>query len=369
VLCMLMIGGSTLLVAFLPTYDQVGLLAPAMLVVLRLIQGFAVGGEIAGASAMIVEHSPFGRRGYFGSFTLQGVQAGQVLAAAVFLPLSAAMSPEAFQSWGWRIPFLLSVGVVVAGIIIRRKVDETPAFQEEAAHGEVPKAPIKQAVSESGTDMLRVFCMSLMNVVPTTVNTFGATFATNTAYANGFTTTTYLWISVIGNIVAVVLIPFVGNLTDKIGRRPCMIVGALGSGVMGYLYLYAVDTSNTALAFVAAMLMWGVVYQGYNATFPAFYQELFPTRTRVTAFAVSQNLGTMATAFLPAIFATVAPPGSNVPLIVGSIVLALSIVAAIAAYTARETYRLHMNDLGVPGTKPVPREEYDRIRAGSMSSR
>jgi MFS family permease len=167
----------------------------------------------------------------------------------------------------------------------------------------------------------------------------------------------------------VVLIPFVGNLTDKIGRRPCMIVGALGSGVMGYLYLYAVDTSNTALAFVAAMLMWGVVYQGYNATFPAFYQELFPTRTRVTAFAVSQNLGTMATAFLPAIFATVAPPGSNVPLIVGSIVLALSIVAAIAAYTARETYRLHMNDLGVPGTKPVPREEYDRIRAGSMSSR
>ena len=251
VLCMLMIGGSTLLVAFLPTYEQVGLLAPALLVVLRLIQGFAVGGEIAGASAMIVEHSPFGRRGYFGSFTLQGVQAGQVLAAAVFLPLSAAMSPEAFQSWGWRIPFLLSVGVVVAGIIIRRKVDETPAFQEEAAHGEVPKAPIKQAVSESGPDMLRVFCMSLMNVVPTTVNTFGATFATNAAYGNGFTTTTYLWISVVGNIVAVVLIPFVGNLTDRIGRRPCMIVGALGSGVMGFLYLYAVDSQNTVLAFIS----------------------------------------------------------------------------------------------------------------------
>ena len=153
--------------------------------VLRLIQGFAVGGEIAGASAMIVEHSPFGRRGYFGSFTLQGVQAGQVLAAAVFLPLSAAMSPEAFQSWGWRIPFLLSVGVVIAGVIIRRKVDETPAFQEEAAHGEVPKAPIKQAVSESGPDMVRVFCMSLMNVVPTTVDTFGATFATTRPTATG----------------------------------------------------------------------------------------------------------------------------------------------------------------------------------------
>jgi len=109
-----------------------------------------------------------------------------------------------------------------------------------------------------------------------------------------------------------------------------------------------------------------VVYQGYNATFPAFYQELFPTRTRVTAFAVSQNLGTMATAFLPAIFALTAPPGSNVPLIVGSMVFAISIIAAIAAYTARETHRLHMNDLGVPGTQPVPREEYDRLRAAAM---
>ncbi len=116
------------------------------------------------------------------------------------------------------------------------------------------------------------------------------------------------------------------------------------------------------------MLMWGVVYQGYNATFPAFYQELFPTRTRVTAFAVSQNLGTMATAFLPAVFATVAPPGSNVPLIVGSIVLGIAIIAAVAAFTARETYRLHMNDLGVPGTQPVPRDEYDRIRAEAMAS-
>ena len=363
VLCMMMIGASTLLVAFLPTYEQVGLLAPALLVILRLVQGFAVGGEIAGASAMIVEHSPFGRRGYFGSFTLQGVQAGQVLAAAVFLPLSAAMSPEAFQSWGWRIPFLLSVVVVIAGLVIRRRVDETPAFQEEAAHGEVPKAPIKQAVSESGPDMLRVFCMSLMNVVPTTVNTFGATFATNQAYGNGFTTTTYLWISVIGNVVAVVLIPFVGNLSDRIGRRPCMIVGALGSGVMGFLYLYAVDTHNTVLAFISAMLMWGIVYQGYNAVFPSFYQELFPTKTRVTGFAVSQNIGTVITAFLPSIYAVVAPPESNVPLIVGSFTFGCAIIAAIAAYSARETYRIHLHDLGVKDAVPVSAEEYERIRA------
>ena len=366
VLCMFMIGASTLLVAFLPTYDQVGLLAPALLVVLRLIQGFAVGGEIAGASAMIVEHSPFGRRGYFGSFTLQGVQAGQVLAAAVFLPLSAAMSPESFQSWGWRIPFLLSVGVVIAGIIIRRKVDETPAFQEEAAHGEVPKAPIVQAVRESGSDMLRVVCMALMNAVPVATTVFGATYATNEeAYGIGFDTATYLWISVVGNAVAVLLIPFVGNLSDRIGRRPCIIVGALGSTALSFAYLYAISQENVALAFVFAILMWGVVYQGYNAVFPAFYQELFPTRTRVTAFAVSQNLGTLITAFLPTLYAVVAPGGSNVPLIVGSITFGIGIIAALAAWSARETYRVHMNDLGRDDAPVVPREEYERIRASA----
>ena len=220
VLCMLLMGGSTFLVALLPTYGAIGIWAPILLVALRLIQGFAVGGEISGASAMILEHAPFGRRGYFGSFTLQGVQAGQIIAAAVFLPLSAVMSTEAFKSWGWRIPFLLSALVVVAGYIIRRRVDETPAFQEEAEHGEVPAAPIVMAVRENGSDMLRVICMALMNAIPTAVTVFGATYATSAAYGVGLTSTNYLWISVSGNVVAVVLIPFVGNLSDKIGRRP-----------------------------------------------------------------------------------------------------------------------------------------------------
>src|ERR671938_159715 len=152
VLCMLLMGLSTFLVALLPTYQQVGLLAPALLVVLRLVQGFAVGGEISSPRAMIVRHAPFGRRGYYASYTLQGVQAGQILAAAVFLPLAAVLPEDQFQSGGWRIPFLLSAVVVLAGYVIRRRVDETPAFQEEAAHGEVPKAPIVQAVRGMGAD-------------------------------------------------------------------------------------------------------------------------------------------------------------------------------------------------------------------------
>jgi MFS family permease len=363
VLCMLLMGGSTFLVGVLPTYSAIGVWAPLLLVILRLIQGFAVGGEISGASAMIVEHAPFGRRGYFASFTLQGVQAGQIIAAAVILPLSAMLSKDAFLSWGWRIPFLLSVVVVIAGYLIRRRVDETPAFQEEAVHGEIPKAPIVQAVRESGPDMLRVICMALMNAIPVATTVFGATYATNAAYGIGFSTSTYLWISVVGNAVAICLIPFVGNWSDRIGRRPLLIAGALSSGALSYLYLYFVSQDNVVMTFITAILMWGIVYQGYNAVFPAFYQELFPTRTRVTAFAVSQNIGTAITAFLPSIYAAVAGPGSNVPLIVGTFTFGCAIIAAIAAFSARETYRVHMNDLGVKGARPVAREEYERIRA------
>src|SRR3954447_2058121 len=308
ILCMFLMGASTMAVGLLPTYQQVGVLAPVLLVVLRLIQGFAVAGEISGASSMILEHAPFGRRGFFASFTLQGVQAGQILAAAVFLPLAHYMPAEAFNSWGWRIPFLLSFVVIVAGYIIRREVAETPAFAEENEHGAVPKAPIVQAISENWRDMLRVMCCSLMNVIPVVTTIFGAAYAVQPGYGIGFEKDVYLWIPVMGNIVAVVVIPFVGNLSDKIGRRPPIIIGALLSGLLSFGYLYAISIRNVPMAIAMSLLMWGVVYQGYNAVYPSFYPELFPPRVRVSAMAIAQNAGTFVTAMLPALFAWVAPP-------------------------------------------------------------
>ncbi|MEX8495372.1 MFS transporter [Sphaerotilus sp.] len=369
IICMFLMGFSTVAVGLLPTYDQVGLLAPALLVLLRLIQGFAVAGEISGASSMILEHAPFGRRGFFSSFALQGVQAGQILAAAVFLPLAHYMEPDAFNRWGWRIPFLLSFIVIVAGYVIRRQVHETPAFAEEGARHAVPKAPVVQAVTESWRDMLRVICMALMNVIPVVTSIFGAAYAVQPGYGIGFSKDVYLWIPVLGNIVAVVVIPFVGNLSDKIGRRPPIIFGALASGLLSFGYLYAISIHSVPLAIAMSLLMWGVVYQGYNAVFPSFYPELFPTRTRVSAMAISQNLGTLVTAMLPALFATVAPPGAeNIPLIVGAITLAATVLAALAAFTARETYRVHMNDLGNPDAVPVKKADYDRMRGQSVAN-
>jgi len=368
IVCMFLMGFSTVAVGLLPTYEQVGLLAPTLLVILRLIQGFAVAGEISGASSMILEHSPFGRRGFYSSFTLQGVQAGQILAAAVFLPLAHYMPAESFNSWGWRIPFLLSFIVIVAGYIIRREVDETPAFAEEGAHGEVPKAPVIQAITESWRDMVRVMCCSLMNVIPVVTTIFGAAYAVQPGYGIGFEKDVYLWIPVMGNIVAVIVIPFVGNLSDKIGRRPPIIIGALGAGLLSFGYLYAISIHNVPLAIAMSLLMWGVVYQGYNAVFPSFYPEMFPTRTRVSGMAISQNLGTLVTALLPALFVAVAPPGAvGIPMTIGSITLVVCIVAALAAWTARETYRVHIKDLGDPNAVPVPKPEYERMRSQTIA--
>jgi MFS family permease len=365
-LCMFLMGFSTMAVGLLPTYHQVGLLAPVLLVVLRLIQGFAVAGEISGASSMILEHAPFGRRGYYASFTLQGVQAGQILAAAVFLPLAHYMPEDAFNSWGWRIPFLLSVVVLIAGYIIRREVRETPAFETEDA---IPKSPIVEAFQYSWKEMIAVVCMALMNVIPVVTTIFGAAYAVQPSYGIGFHKSVYLWIPVIGNIVAVVVIPFVGNLSDKIGRRPLIIGGALGSGLLSFGYLYAISISNVPLAILMSVLMWGIVYQGYNAIFPSFYPELFPTRSRVSAMAIAQNIGTTITALLPALFAAVAPPGSTgIPTTIGAMALGITIVSAIAAYSVRETYRLHLNDLGERGSVPVDKQDYKRMRAQTLAN-
>src|SRR5262249_1031845 len=208
----------------------------------------------------------------------------------------------------------------------------------------------------------------LMNVIPVVATIFGAAYAVQAAYRIGFPKAVYLWIPVLGNILAVLVIPFVGNLSDRIGRKPPIILGAIGSGLLSLAYLYAISIYNVPLAIVISLLMWGVVYQGYNAVFPSFYPELFPTRTRVSAMAISQHTAATITALLPALFAAAAPPGSdNIPLVVGALAFGITCVAAIAALSARETYRVKIEDLGKPDPIPVEREEYRRLREVAMA--
>ena len=308
VLCMLLMGGSTFLVALLPTYAVVGVWAPILLVALRLIQGFAVGGEISGASAMILEHSPFGRRGYFASFSLQGVQAGQIIAAAVFLPLSAAMSPR-------RLPVLgLADPVPAQRPRGRRRLHHPPqgrrdpAFQEEAEHGEVPAAPI---VHGRPGERLGHAARHLHGADERHPHG-GDGVRRDLRHERRLRRRAH------DHELPVDL----GDRQhrrgdpDPVRRQPDRQHRAAaghhrrcaGLGHAGLPVPVLRQPGNLAMAFVFAILMWGIVYQGYNAVFPAFYQELFPTKTRVTAFAVSQNIGTLITAFLPAIYAGLAGP-------------------------------------------------------------
>jgi MFS family permease len=369
VTCMILMGVSTIAVGLLPTYEQAGVLAPTLLVVLRLIQGFAVAGEISGSSSMILEHAPFGHRGLYSSFTLQGVQAGQILAAAVFLPLARYMPREAFMTWGWRVPFLFSVFAVAAGYVIRRRVAETPLFTEQHARGTIARAPVVQAFTDSWADMLRVACMALMNVIPVVTTIFGAAYAVQPGYGIGMREDVYLWIPILGNCLAVLVIPFAGYLSDRIGRRPPIIAGSLAAGLLSFIYLYAISVRHVALAIVVSLVMWGVAYQGYNAVFPSFYPELFPSRIRVTAMAIAQNVGTMVTALLPALFATVAPPGSShIPATVGALTFAVTVIAVAAAWSARETYRVRLRDLGHPNAAPVDEHDYRRLRAETATA-
>jgi MFS family permease len=216
--------------------------------------------------------------------------------------------------------------------------------------------------------MVRVACMALTNVIAVVTAIFGAAYAVQPAYGIGFPKDVFLWIPIMGNILAVLVIPFAGNLSDKIGRKPLIVVGALGSGLLSFVYLYAISIHNVGMAVVTSLLMWGIIYQGYNAVFPSFFPELFQTKSRVSAMAIGQNIGTTITALLPALFAGVAPPGTpNIPLIVGGITIGVTVIAAVAALSARETYRIHLNDLGHKDAVPVDKQDYDRMRAQTLA--
>ena len=344
---MFLMGLSTFLVGVLPTYAQVGALAPILLVVLRMVQGFAVAGELGGASAMIVEHAPDARRGFFASFSLQGTQAGSILATGALLPLAAFLPADAFQTWGWRIPFLLSSVVILAGFIIRRRVQEPPAFAAQAETAAKRRLPFIDLLRTHPWGTFRCILMTFTNVIGSATLVFGVSFATAKGYGIGFSTSDMLWVTLVANIVAVATIPLFGALSDRIGRRSLMIFGGIGGGVLSGLYLWTIEQGNLFLVILMVILVQGLLFQMWNATFATFFQEQFPMRMRVTGFAVSQNVGLAIASLFPTLFTAIAPPGStNVPLVIGLVTFAIALVAAGAAFFTPETKGTALADLG-----------------------
>ncbi|GAA5067820.1 MFS family permease [Thermocatellispora tengchongensis] len=340
---LVMMGGSTFLVGCLPTYDQAGLLAPVLLVVLRLIQGFSVSGEQAGANSMTLEHAPENRRAYYTSFTLNGTQAGQIIATAIFLPI-AALPEDQLLSWGWRVPFWLSVAVAVAGLVIRRTLEETPAFEREVAGHTVAKMPLAVLFREQWRDVLRVVVAAVIASVSTIFTVHALSYAVNTI---GLERGPMLWVGVLANVAAVITIPLWGRLSDRIGRKPVFAGGSLGCAVLMFAYLWSISVGDYLLIFIAGIVMFGVVHSATSAVWPSFYGEMFPTRVRLSGMAIGTQIGFAIAGFAPTVATAVAGTGPGSWLGVSVITAMLCLINVAAVLTARETYKVPTAELGL----------------------
>ncbi len=341
VFTLLLMGVATFLVGCLPTYDQVGVLAPVLLVVLRLLQGLSAAGEQAGANSMTLEHAPAERRAYYTSFTLSGTQAGQIIATAAFLPV-AALPEDDLLAWGWRIPFWASVVVIAVGYVIRRRLEETPVFETQ---GGVARLPVVDLFRDHWRDVLRVVLASVIASVSTIFTVYALSYAVNTVE---LARTPMLWVGVLANVVALGALPLFARLSDRVGRKPVFIAGSLGSAALMFAYLGAISAGSYPLVFVVGIVLFGVVYSATNGIWPSFYGEMFTARVRLSGMAIGTQIGFAIAGFSPTIAAALdGADGTDwVPVAIFTAVLCLVNVAAVA--TARETHRVPTERLGLP---------------------
>ncbi len=362
VLTVLMMGTATFLVGCLPTYDDIGIWAPVLLVVLRLTQGFSASGEQSGGNSLCLEHAPDERRAFFSSFTLTGTQAGLVIATAAWLPIGA-MPEDQLLSWGWRVPFWLSAFVVLAAFLIRRRLDETPVFEEAAREGSLGRAPVGELLRDHRPALIRVMLASLGSTVSTIFAVYALSFAVD---GHGLDKTTMLWVAIVTNVVALVAIPLWAMLADRIGRKPVFVGGALVSGALMFAYLAAIASETYVLIFAAAIAMSGIAYSAFNGVQPSLYGEMFPTRVRLSGMALGTQVGYAIGGFAPTAAAAIDGAGW---MPVALYVLGSSVIAAVAALTARETCRVRLDDLeGRPGRfsraeQPLPAVQANQTTA------
>ncbi|QKZ17401.1 MFS transporter [Streptomyces chartreusis] len=343
VFTLILMGISTFLIGCLPTRDQVGTLAPVLLVLCRVLQGISAAGEQASANSMTLEHAPPHRRGFFTSFTLSGTQGGQLLATLVFIPI-AALPEKQLMSWGWRVPFWMSVAVAVVGYVIRRKLDETPAFEQQAATEGVVKLPLAVLLREHWADVLRVIGGALVASVSTIFTVWALSYATSDSV--GMDKSSMLWVGALANLVALGAIPLWATLSDRIGRRPVFLAGAAGSAVTMFLYLWAISTGSYPLTLLLGVVAFGVVYSAANGVWPSFYGEMFSTRVRLSGMAIGTQIGFAVAGFAVTFAAQIAGPDGDDWSAVALFTAALCVPPVVAALSARETAKVPTEQLG-----------------------
>jgi MFS family permease len=354
VFTLMLMGLSTFLIGCLPTREQVGTLAPVLLVLCRILQGISAAGEQASANSMSLEHAPPNRRGFFTSFTLSGTQGGQLLATLVFIPV-AALPEDQLLAWGWRIPFWMSFVVAVVGYVIRRTLDETPTFTQQAATEGVPKMPLAVLLREHWADVLRVVAAALVASVSTIFTVWALSYATSDAV--GMDRTSMLWVGALANLVALAAIPLWATLSDRIGRRPVFLLGAAGSAVTMFAYLWAISTGSYPLVLVLGIVAFGVVYSAANGVWPSFYGEMFTTRVRLSGMAIGTQIGFAIAGFAVTFAAQIAGPDGDNWSAVALFTAALCVPPVIAALTARETHKVPTERLGERAEQDAPGRE------------
>ncbi len=337
VMTLLVMGLSTALIGVLPTYSSIGLAAPLILVLLRVAQGFAVGGEWGGAALMAVEHADEQRRGFLGSFPQLGVPIGLMLSTGV-LALVSQLPADRFDAWGWRVPFLASLLLVAVGMFIRLKIEESPEFTEAQSRGEVVKAPLVQVIREYPREvMISAGIRFADNVLYYIFATFALAYLTTEV---GVSRTLALTAVLIASAAELVLMPFFGALSDRFGRRPVVLFGAAAGALFAYPYFWLVDTGQPVLICIATLLTVGLAHAAVFAPLAAMFSEMFGTGVRYSGVSVGFQLGALLAGAPTPFIATALLAGSNgEPWWIAAMVVAACCVTIAAALATRESFK------------------------------
>lgn len=335
ILTLLIMGIATSLIGLLPTYNQIGIWSPILLVVLRVAQGFAVGGEWGGAVLMAVEHAPRGMRGFYGSWPQAGVPVGLLLSTAVFWQVSK-LPEEALLSWGWRVSFLLSILLVGVGLYVRLAVVEPPVFAEIRQTRTASKTPLLDAVRQHPKNVILALGARIVENGSFYIYTvFILTYATQPQI--GFSSSAVLTAVALAAMCEIIAIPAFGWLSDRLGRRPVYLFGAIFTGLFAFPFFWLVETSQTSLMMLAVV---GAIVLGHAAMYgpqASFFSELFGTRVRYSGASLGYQLASVIAGGLSPLIATSLLRRTGGSWAISLFVIGMATVTTISVYYATET--------------------------------
>jgi MFS transporter, MHS family, proline/betaine transporter len=332
----LVTSAATCVMGLLPTYASIGVWAPVLLVLTRLVQGFAAGGESSGATTLLAEYAPSNRRGFVTSFVDVFGFAAFVVGAGLVLLFTATAGDEALNDWGWRALFLLALPLGLAGLYLRQRLEDTPEFQAVQARGQVEKNPLRRSLRTSGGAL--AFCVGFV-VIKAVGHWILQTFMPSYLQTDlGYSKVTSYAVTVIGLLVIVALVPCFGLLSDRIGRRPVMIAGCAGFLVLTYPTLVLMDAGSFWAA-TAAMVLLGIFMAAFDGAMSAAMAELFPTNIRYGSMAIAYNLAVAVFGGITPYFATYLISATGNTFAPAFYVMAAALVSLVVVLRSRETFR------------------------------